>query len=160
MNLWYKNDGTEFKINVTGLGKDAVSYYQLLSLADDKDKLFEQNFEVDYVNKSSCVITQQSEELLCNSKKKPVVTGTLRLFFEGYVESVYKDFKITIPTQTVKPAYKLNRTSDTFHGGCEAQQIELQLVDKKNQPADLSDGGYHLQPVGGRSEERRVGKEC
>ncbi len=149
LNLWYKNDGTEFKINVTGLGKDAVSYYQLLSLADDKDKLFEQNFEVDYVNKSSCVITQQSEELLCNSKKKPVVTGTLRLFFEGYVESVYKDFKITIPTQTVKPAYKLNRTSDTFHGGCEAQQIELQLVDKKNQPADLSDGGYHLQPVGG-----------
>ena len=149
LNLWYANDGTEFKINVSGLGNDAVSDYQLFSLADDKDKLFEQNFEVEYVSRSSCVIIQKSNSLLYNSKKKPVVTGTLRLYFEGYVESVYKDFKITIPTQTVKPAYKLNRTSDTFHGGCEAQQVELQLLNNKKQPADLSDGGYHLQVVDG-----------
>lgn len=149
LNLWYANDGTEFKINVSGLGNDAVSDYQLLSLADDKDKLFEENFEVEYVSRSSCVITQKSDSLLYNSKKKPAVTGTLRLYFEGYVESVYKDFKITIPTQTLKPAYKLNRTSDTFHGGCEAQQVELQLLNNKKQPADLSDGGYHLQVVDG-----------
>lgn len=143
LNLFYKNDGTEFNMTVSNLGKDQVSSYTLESLtSSDDDKLFTENFQVEKVDGSHCRITQKSSELKYTSKKKPAVTGYLVLKFEGYKSSIVKKYKITIPTQTVSPSYALSRTSDTYYAGCAQQDIELQLLDKKNKNAvvDLNDG--------------------
>lgn len=150
LNLFYAKDGTEFTMNVSNLGKESVSRFELRPLSDkEDDKLFTQNFSVERVSKDSCVIRQKSPTLLRTNKNtgKPVVAGYLRLYYEGYASNIYKDLKITIPTQRVAPYYKLNRTTDTFKKACGSQEIELQLVDKKNQPVDLSDGGYALSIV-------------
>ena len=150
LNLFYAKDGTEFTMNVSNLGKESVSRFELRPLSDkEDDKLFTQNFSVERVSKDSCVIRQKSPTLLRTNKNtgKPVVAGYLRLYYEGYASNIYKDLQITIPTQRVAPYYKLNRTTDTFKKACGSQEIELQLVDKKNQPVDLSDGGYALSIV-------------
>lgn len=143
LDLFRKNDGTEFNVTVSNLGNAKVADYILKPLTtSDDDKLFTDNFKVEYVDGSSCRITQQSEELLYTSKKKPAVTGYLVLTFEGYKSTITKEFKITIPTQTVTPSYALSRTSDTYYAGCAGQTIELQLLNKKNKNAvvDLNDG--------------------
>lgn len=150
INLFYANDETEVKVNVSNLGKEAVSDYELRSLSDkDDDKKFTENFDVEYVDKDTCIIWQRVDNLACanNGQGKPVLTGYLRLYYEGYAEDAYTDCKITVPAQRTAPTYKLNRTTDTFRKGCEAQDIELQLVDKKNQPVDLSAGGYELSVI-------------
>lgn len=143
MNLFYKNDGTEFNMTVSNLGKALVSSYTLEPLTtSDDDKLFTKNFQVEYVDGSHCKITQKSDELEYTSKKKPAVTGYLVLKFEGYKSSIVKKYKVTIPTQTVSPSYALSRTSDTYYAGCDKQDIQLQLLDKKNKNAvvDLTAG--------------------
>lgn len=150
LNLFYAKDGTEFTMNISNLGKEEVSRFELRPLSNkEDDQLFTKNFEVERVSKDSCVIRQKNPTLLRTNKNtgKPVVTGYLRLYYEGYASNIYKDLKITIPTQRVAPYYKLNRTTDTFKKACGSQEIELQLVDKKNQPVDLSDGGYALSIV-------------
>ncbi len=150
LNYFYANDETEVIVNVTNLGKDKVADYELRPLSDSEDnKKFIENFEVEYVDQDTCMIRQKSEELLRANKGtgKPVVTGYLRLYYEGYADDAYTDCKITIPAQRTAPSFKLNRTSDTFKSGCGEQEIELQLVDKKNKPVDLSDGGYELKFV-------------
>lgn len=159
LNLFYANDGTQFKVNVSNLGKDEVSEYELRPLTEsDDDKLFLENFAVEYVSKNSCVITQASDNLETakngKSKGKPVVSGYLRLRFEGYSDEVYQDCKITIPTQTSKPSYKLNRAADTFKRGCESQEIELQFLDNKKNAADMSYGGYRLKIINGDDDSR------
>lgn len=143
MNLFYKNDGTEFNMTVSNLGKALVSSYTLEPLTtSDDDKLFTENFQVEYVDGSHCKITQKSDELEYTSKKKPAVTGYLVLKFEGYKSSIVKKYKVTIPTQTVSPSYALSRASDTYYAGCDKQDIQLQFLDKKNKNAvvDLTDG--------------------
>lgn len=150
LNYFYANDETEVIVNVTNIGKEKVTDYELRPLSDTEDnKKFTENFEVEYVDEDTCVIRQKSEELLRANKGtgKPVVTGYLRLSYEGYVGDIYTDCKITIPVQRTAPSYKLNRSSDTFKKGCGEQEIELQLVDKKNKPVDLSDGGYVLSII-------------
>jgi len=150
LNYFYANDETEVIVNVTNLGKDKVADYELRPLSESEDnKKFIENFEVEYVDQDTCMIMQKSEELLRANKGtgKPVVTGYLRLYYEGYADDIYTDCKITIPAQRTAPSFKLNRTSDTFKSGCGEQEIELQLVDKKNKPVDLSDGGYELKFV-------------
>ena len=159
INLFYADDETEVKVNVSNLGKDEVSDYELRPLSDkEDDKKFTENFGVEYVDKDTCIIRQQVDNLECanNGKGKPVLTGYLRLYYEGYSKDAFTDCKITIPAQRTAPSYKLNRTSDTFRNGCGSQEIELQIVDKKNKPVDLSDGGYVLSFVNDESGNNSI----
>lgn len=147
LNLFLKQDMTEVKMNVTNLGKDTVSEFSLEALSkSDDDKKFTENFKVDKIDGSNCVITQKSSSFIYTSKNKPAVTGYLVLKFDNYNETVEKKYKITIPTQTVAPSYKLNKTSDTYNMGATNQSIVLELLDKKNknQIVDLNDSGYHV----------------
>ena len=148
INLFYANDETDVIVNVSNLGKEQISDFVLMPLSEkEDDKKFTENFEVEQVDKDTCVIRQAVDNLKCDIKGKPVLTGNLRLYYEGYSENIYKDFKITIPAQRVAPAYKLDRTTDTFLKGGGEQEVELQLVDKKNQPIDLSESGYVLSII-------------
>ncbi len=161
LDLFQKKSDTEFDINVTGLGEEQVASYSLKPLTDsDDDLLFTKNFQVEAVDGSSCKITQKSDELLYTSKNKPAVTGYLSLTFEGYKNTVTKEFKITIPTQTVTPSYALSRTSDTYYAGCDAQNIDVQLLDKKNKNAvaDLgnAENSYNGYTVSVRSDGTRA----
>lgn len=143
INLFYANDGTEIKPVITGLGTAKIASYALEPLGTDEDaKLFTENFEID---PDTGVITQKSASMLYgtkNQKGKPVVSGYLVLSYQGYKSDVKTKLKITIPTQTVKPSYKLDRTADTFSDICGEQTIKLHLLDtkKKNEPVDLNDG--------------------
>ena len=152
INLFYANDGTEIKPVISNLGTAKVSEYSLEPLTApgnknyENDKIFIENFEVKEVD-GNPVITQKSEKLICNTSNKPVLTGYLVLKFEGYNDDVVKKFKITIPTQTVAPAYVLNSTSNTFGAYFDEEQtVYLQLLDKKTKAQiDLGNGEYKLE---------------
>ena len=161
LDLFKKKDETPVNVVVSNLGNDLVSGYSLEPLSDsDDDKLFTENFKVEYVDGSHCKITQQSDSMKFTSKNKAAVTGYLVLKYEGYKDTITKKFKITIPTQTVTPSFKLDRTADTYYVDCDAQEITLQLLDKKNKnlPVDLSKDGYHVQVTTGSGFTRAVTK--
>lgn len=147
LNLFLKQDTTEFKMNVTNLGKDTVRSYTLepLSTSEDDHK-FVENFEITSFDGNSCVIKQKSDSLIYTSKNKPAVTGYLVLRYTNYKDTVEKKFKITIPTQTVAPSFALNKTTDTYNMGSTNQSVVLTLLDKKNKNAvvDLNSSGYHV----------------
>lgn len=148
INLFYANDGTEIKPVITGLGTAKIASYALEPLGTDEDaKLFTENFEID---SDTGVITQKSESMLYgtkNQKGKPVVSGYLVLSYQGYKSDIKTKLKITIPTQTVKPSYKLDKTAETYNNACGAQTIKLHLLDtkKKNEPVDLNDGTFDVK---------------
>lgn len=152
INLFYAKDGTEIKPVISNLGSATVSQYSLEPLTASGSKTYEddekfiRNFSVRNEN-GKPVITQQSNKLECNKSKKPVVTGYLVLRFDGYKDTVKKRYKITIPTQTVAPAYVLNTTSNTFGTNFnEAQVVYLQLLNKQTkQQIDLGTGQYDLE---------------
>ena len=148
LNLFKKNDGTKVEVVVSNLGNNAVSEYSLEPLSDsDDDKLFTENFKVDDWDGSHCTIIQQSDAIKFTRKNKAAVTGYLVLKYEGYKDTITKKFKITIPTQTVEDSYKLDRTADTYYVDCDAQEITLQILDKKNKNAkvNLKDGHYSVR---------------
>lgn len=153
INLFYANDKTQIKPVISGLGSAKVSKYSLEPLTTPGSKTYEddakfiQNFAVDKDANGNPVITQQSEKLAYNKSKKPVVTGYLVLQFDGYKDTVKKKYKITIPTQTVTPAYVLSTTSNTFGTSFnETQVVYLQLLDKKTKKQiDLGTGEYNLE---------------
>ena len=153
INLFYANDGTEIKPVISNLGTAKVSEYSLEPLTAEGNKnyvndvLFTENFQVIKDADGNPVIKQKSEKLAYNTSKKPVVTGYLVLKFEGYNDDVVKKFKITIPTQTVAPAYVLNSTSNTFGAYFDEEQtVYLQLLDKKTKAQiDLGNGEYKLE---------------
>lgn len=129
INLFYANDGTEIRPVITNLGTEKIESYSLESLTDSKDdKLFTENFEID---EATGVITQKNENLVYTDKNKLITTGYLVLRFEGYKDKVVKKYKITIPTQTIKPSYKLDKTSDTFNLTADEQTVFLTLMDSK-----------------------------
>lgn len=145
INLFYANDGTEIRPVISGLGSAKIAEYALEPLDTTKDnKLFTENFQID---PQTGVITQKSSSMICGTetlKNKPVVTGYVVLTYEGYKEEVKTKLKITIPTQTVKPSYKLDKSSELFSNTCGEQTIELKLLDKKNKNAQvlLNDGEF------------------
>lgn len=149
INLFYANDGTEIRPVISGLGNAKISEYALEPLDTTKDnKLFTENFRID---PQTGVITQKSSSMLYGTdklKNKPVVTGYVVLTYEGYKEEVKTKLKITIPTQTVKPSYKLDKTSELFSDTCGEQTIELKLLDKKNKNAQvqLNNGEFTVTP--------------
>lgn len=131
INLFYANDGTQVKPVITNLGNERVSRYELEPLNNDSKKddwLFTENFAID---PETGVITQKNEQMTLTQKGKLITTGYLVLHFEGYKDNAVKKYKITIPTQTVKPSYKLDRTSDTYNSAPAARTITLTLMDTK-----------------------------
>ncbi|MCH5254898.1 MAG: leucine-rich repeat protein [Lachnospiraceae bacterium] len=150
INLFYKNSSVEIKPVITNLGNAEISKYSLVPLSDnsDDDKLFIQNFKVD---EQTGIITQQSEGIKYTSKNKPAVTGYLRLTFKDYKngnEDYTKDYKITIPTQTVKPSYQLEKTSGTYKTGTPST-VTLKLIDKKTKEQIVLDNSYTITNLNG-----------
>lgn len=148
INLFYANDGTEVVPVITNLGDAEIEEYKLEPLekpASAKDnidnEMFTDNFEVD---PQSGVITQKSNQMLYTSQKKAAVTGYLVLKFKGYKDGINtKKYKITIPTQTVKPSYQLDKTSGTYKVGT-ASTVTLKLIDKKTKEKIVLDSGYEI----------------
>lgn len=150
INLFYAKDKTEagkpipVKPVISNLGTAEVESYSLEPLTEPGSKTYEddvkftENFEIKVVD-GQPVITQKSDNLACNKSKKPVVTGYLVLKFKDYKANGTKKYKITIPTQTVAPAYVLDKTANTFGTGyTDTQVVYLQLLDKKTKtPIDL-----------------------
>ncbi|MBD5514093.1 MAG: leucine-rich repeat protein [Lachnospiraceae bacterium] len=152
INLFYANDGTEVKPVVTNLGSEKVSRYTLEPLSTDREKddwLFTENFQID---EDTGIITQKEDQMILTKKNKLIATGYLVLHFEGYKESAVKKYKITIPTQTVKPSYKLDRTSDTYNSLPAARTIKLTLIDTKSknkEPVRLDEGDWTIEKASG-----------
>ncbi len=151
INLFYANDETEIRPVITGLGNDKVSRFELEPLNKDPekyDRYFTDNFQIeeDPEDPEKIIITQKSEQMLLDKNKKPVTTGNLVLHFEGYKDSAVKKYKITIPTQTVKPSYKLDRTSDTYNTAPADRTIVLTLIDTKTKkPVVWEDGDWEIE---------------
>lgn len=150
INLFYANDGTEVIPVITNLGNEKVSGYTLEPLSTDREKddwLFTENFQID---EDTGVITQKNEQMILTEKNKLITTGNLVLHFEGYKESAVKKYKITIPTQTVKPSYKLDRTSDTYNSLPAARTIKLTLIDTKTkEQVRLDEGDWTIEKASG-----------
>lgn len=129
INLFYANDGTEIKPVITKLGTEKIQRYSLEPLTDKTDdKLFTENFQID---EETGIITQKNENIVYSSKNKLISTGYLVLHFEGYKEDAVRRYKITIPTQTVKPSYKLDKTSDVYNVMADERTVVLSLIDSK-----------------------------
>ncbi|MDE7132904.1 MAG: leucine-rich repeat protein [Lachnospiraceae bacterium] len=154
INLFYANDGTEVKPVVTNLGNEKVSRYKLEPLTTDPnkdDRFFTENFQID---EETGIITQKEEQMILTDNKKLITTGYLVLYFEGYKESAFKKYQITIPTQTVKPSYKLDRTSDVYNSLPAARTIKLTLIDTKSkdkEPVRLDEGDWTIEKASGSS---------
>ncbi|MCM1088493.1 MAG: leucine-rich repeat protein [Muribaculaceae bacterium] len=163
INLFYANDGTEIQTVVTNLGDAEISGYDLEPLAEDKDGIFTRNFTVD----NEGVITQESESMLPythNNKNQPAVTGYLVLKFKGYMQDrkeYTKKYKITIPTQTVKPSYKLDKTAGTFQSS-NATTVTLKVIDKKTKEQLVLDSNYTIENLYGscvRKEQYSINED-
>lgn len=145
INLFLANDGVEIHPVVGKLGDHKVSEYSLEPLTQighknyDDDKLFTENFRID---PQDGTITQKVPNLKTDGKGKPVLKGKLILKFEGFGD-LKKEYTITIPTQTVAPAYVLDKTSGTF-GTDMPKPMELTLLDKKTKKPVAWDAAYHI----------------
>lgn len=158
LNLFYGNGGVVQKdgsiapgevipeiSNLGDLDEEDITYtLKNLSNSGDNAK-FTENFEIDKTA-DGCVIVRTNEPMQYSSdgKRKPIVTGLLRLEFDGYKDGVnYREYKITIPTKTTKPAYKLERASDTFKSGTDAQDVYIALKEGKK-IVDLTEGEWSI----------------
>lgn len=140
MNFFYKDGGTEITPIISNLGDVTVSSYALENLSNGTDdSKFTGEFGNFDIDSTTGVITRSGNAMYYTAKKKPVVTGYLVLTFDGFKEGYNeKKIKITIPNKTVKPSYKLERTSDTFKAGTELPPVTLALIDKKTKkPVEL-----------------------
>lgn len=145
INLFYKNGGTDKEgdpitvtTEVTKLGKVKVKEFELCALSDKADdQLFTENFEI--VNdpedreKGIVRIRKKNEYLQYTTGKSPkaVVSGYLKIYYEGYCDEAAKKVKVTMPTVTTAPTYVLDRTSVTYRDRADSQTVILVLKDKK-----------------------------
>lgn len=129
INLFLANDGTEVKPVITNLGGETIESYSLEPLTSSvNDAFFTKNFQIDPYTGT---ITQKNANMIYNDKGKLVTTGYLVLHFAGFKQNSVKKCKITIPTQTVKPSYKLDKTSDTYNMTAPEKTTILTLLDNK-----------------------------
>lgn len=146
INLFYANDGTEVTPVITNLGSAKVASYSLEPLSTSQTKndwMFTENFQVD---EETGVITQKNENMTYTDKGKLVDTGYLVLHFDGYKSDKVKKYKVTIPTQTTKPSYKLNKTSDVYNTTSVAKTVTLKLLDSKtNKPVTMEEGEWTVE---------------
>lgn len=133
LNLFFNSSASEEeqgKVTVTQSLKDLeVARYRLVSAAnkdkpDTEDDPLRNNFDID----EKGVICRSGNELERDAKGKVVTSGYLEITYEGY-EPCYT--KITIPTQTTKPAYVLSKTKATVNASSTGYGIQLQLLDRK-----------------------------
>ena len=147
INLFYIGEATEVTPIVGNLGNAKIESYRLENLSNSgDDAYFTENFDIDSI---TGVITRSYKNMHYTSKNKAVTTGYLVLKFAGYKDGVNeKKIKITVPTKTTKPSYKLERTSDTFNTGAGIKTIELSLLDNKTKlPIEMnSDWSVKVDP--------------
>lgn len=137
INLFMANDGTQVKPVITNLGNEQIKSYSLEPLtSSENDAYFTKNFQID---EETGVITQKNANMIYTDKGKLVTTGYLVLHFEGYKQNAVKKYKITIPTQTVKPSYKLDKTSDTYNMTAPEKTVVLTLLDNKTKKQEVLD---------------------
>lgn len=141
INLFLANDGTEVKPVITNLGNETIESYSLEPLtSSENDAFFTKNFQID---ENTGTITQKNANMIYNDKGKLVTTGYLVLHFAGYKQNAVKKYKITIPTQTVKPSYKLDKTTDTYNMTASEKTAILTLLDNKTkQPVVLDEENW------------------
>ncbi|MDE6661939.1 MAG: leucine-rich repeat protein [Lachnospiraceae bacterium] len=170
LNLFYRNGGVvqkdgsiapgEVIPEISNLGdlEEGDIKYTLKNLSNSGDNAkFTENFKIDE-SEDGCVIvrTDKKMQLTSDGKGKPVVTGLLRLEFDGYKEGVnYRDYKITIPTKTTKPSYKLERNSDTFKFGTDTQDVYIALKEGKK-IVDLTEGEWSIYKAAGEGTSSAV----
>lgn len=146
-NLFYKNGGVDKEGNpitvtteITKLGTAKIAKCELEPLTGkEDDQKFINNFKIVSQGmesgKYTVVIQKQNENLqYTNTKeKKPVVTGYLVLYYEGYEDSAAKKVKVTMPTCTTAPSYALKETKATYRKDSPTMQEQtLVLYDKKS----------------------------
>lgn len=107
-------------------------------LNDADDQAFAENFTASLdTEKQTITIVRTPEDAALNcytdgkSKNKPVLNGLLRVWYEGYSEEYYEDIKLTVPTHTTTPSYKLNLTKITLNDNASGQEYKTKFVDKK-----------------------------
>lgn len=148
INLFYADGKIGVEPVISNLGNVVIEDFELENLSTGADdSKFDQNFEIVDETDTSCVIQRSENNMQYTSKKKPVVTGYLVLKFKDYRDGVNtKKYKITVPTNTVKPSYKLERTSNTFNVTSGEQTVSIALIDKKTKTAvDLNDGEWEIK---------------
>lgn len=129
INLFLANDGTEVKPIVSNLGNETIESYSLEPLTSStNDAFFTKNFQID---PATGTITQKNANMIYNDKGKLVTTGYLVLHLAGFKQNSVKKCKISIPTQTIKPSYKLDKTTDTYNMTASEKTAVLTLLDNK-----------------------------
>ncbi|MDD6202716.1 MAG: leucine-rich repeat protein [Lachnospiraceae bacterium] len=154
INLFY-NGTADIKevgeIKVTQSQKDlTVERYELLGTTKTNgvdtadDGAFANNFEpLPVLNADKTIsIRRTTNDMACytagKSKGKPVLSGILRIWYEGYTNPF--DVKITIPTCTTAPSYSLNISKISLNSYATGQEYEVQFINKKTKKAeDLTD---------------------
>ncbi|MDE6211959.1 MAG: leucine-rich repeat domain-containing protein, partial [Lachnospiraceae bacterium] len=159
-NLFYKNGGTDKDGNpitviteLTKLGTAKVKKVELCALTEDKadDKFFRDNFEI--VNgpeewaRGIVKIQKKNDNLKYTTGNSPkaVVSGYLKIYYEGYRDDVAKMVKVTMPTVTTVPAYVLDRTSVTYRDTASSQTESLMLLDKKTKQQIVLNSNVNLR---------------
>lgn len=154
LNLFYSANGKEQKIQTTisGYGKEVIDHYALENLADTKGNetlqndynKFTENFGIDSVTGEIYRKVDTLGKYTTGSNKgKNVVTGYLAIYFKGYTTPT--KVKITVPTETKKPSYILEKSSGTYNTAKmpATSQIVLPVFEKQGKtltPVALSDG--------------------
>ncbi len=107
-----------------------VEAYKLVSEANYKNPGSEpvdslaNNFDVN----EKGVISRSANELMKDTKGKPVTKGYLQIKYEGYAPCYVK---VTIPTQNTKPGYVLSMTKATVNAYSRGYEMQLQVLNKK-----------------------------
>ena len=129
-----KNTKTDLKmVRCELVGKEKTN-----GVNEDDDSAFAENFTafLDTEKQTITIVrTPGDAALTCytdgKSKNKPVLNGLLRVWYEGYSEEYYEDIKLTVPTHTTTPSYKLNLAKITLNDNASGQQYITKFVDKK-----------------------------
>lgn len=138
LNLFFNSKASveeQGEVQITQNQKDLkVEKYELVSAANYENPGSEEidslanNFKVS----SSGLISRTDNELIKDAKGKVVVSGYVKITYEGY-EPCYA--KIKIPVKTKKPSYVLSKTKATVNAYSNGYGIKLQLLDKKSKKA-------------------------
>ncbi|MBE5826866.1 MAG: hypothetical protein E7307_09540 [Butyrivibrio sp.] len=158
INLFYNNDADpsecgEFKItqNVKNVATNIdlicnEKYKNPNYTGDDK---FANNFEIERVDDQNYTITR-TENPMAKDNGKDVVSGYLKITYDGYTTPVYKPIKVA--TYNSAPQYVLSMSKATANINSSDQVYRIKLLDKKtkkevpellsNLDTDKVDGNY------------------
>lgn len=123
----------------------------------DDDELFEENFtaELDYDTQKITITRNPASETLARYsagsdkvKGKAVVSGILKIYYEGYSDEFVEEISFKVPTHTTVPSYnvklvKVNEDGSgqnvkkiTLNENASAQQYEVAFVNKKTKKTE------------------------